>query len=619
MTERDLGIVAWSDPTAILEPMKGRAWTTAVHEEKKHFATALANPHVQVRIPAYKASLKAARDLTHQPWFSLFDRDGHVSAHIWPNGNAGIEYTIRGGQRHIAQDIDVCPTTGNYLIVKDVGAGAHKNNLVCMTASGRHLWTVRDVGDSVACIQDRVYFLRPKNKLWYNRCYSVRATDGGDTHLEYEELDEKYNLILEKCAQRTLFLLGDANGYTTLRSLAVDGKFYQSDLDAIYHIPCGPAAVRIVLTVGGEWELRVGTSVFKSGAEGQPVFYEPTTGFLMTRAQATISGWIGQRSIFKLSGGSVAPDHYRLWSSGSLALLMKSPEQVPTLLKVSHCGSVQRSVRGSRTAKIHWRTGLTTSADGTEVPYGFATQDTKPRALLIYMYGAYGMPTGPGDVPSQWAPLLESGWAIGYAYVRGGGDNDWAWAEAGRRTGRIRSIEDAEACVSAIRGRINVPAARTAIYGRSAGGILIGALANRNPTGDLFGMVYGEVPYLDVLQTTTNPALPLTAMEYEEFGDPARRIEDLAFLVKYSPITNIPEGGIPDLKVLCRTGINDTQVFAYEPMKWIRALRGSGEDIGQPKLLALAMDEGHFYGRDAALQARAEDCAILDSWINNLI
>jgi hypothetical protein len=601
--------------------MKGAAWTKAVREEKTIFASVLADPHIKLRVPAYIKSLKAAQDLVHKPWFSLFDGNGREAACIWPNGNAGIEYAGKDGKRHEAQDIDVSPATGNLLIVEDVGSGAHQDNLVCMTPSGRRLWTVPDVGDSVACITDRVYFLRPKNKLWYNRCYSVRATDGGDLRLEYEETDEKYNLALEKCAHRTLFLLGDANGYTTLRSLAVDGKFYQSDLDAIYHIPCGPGAVRIVLTVGGEWQLRVGDRVLKSSAPGQPIFYEPTTGLLMTRAQATIRGFIGRRQIFQLSGGAISPDPYRLWSTGSLALLTMSPDQAPTLLKVSRCGSVQRSVLGSRPAKIHWRTGSAMSADGTEVPYGFASQVLRPRALLVYMYGAYGMPTGPGDVPSQWAPLLEAGWAIGYAYVRGGGDNGWAWAEAGRRTERIRSIEDAEACVAAMRRRLGVPAARTAIYGRSAGGVLIGTLANRHPAGNLFGMVYGEVPYLDVLQTTTNPALPLTAMEYDEFGDPARRIEDLAFWVKYSPITNVPSGGIPSLKVLCRSGINDTQVFAYEPMKWIRALRGGSAAISQePKLFGLAEGEGHFYGRDAALQARAEDCAILDSWTwtNNL-
>ena len=129
-------------------------------------------------------------------------------------------------------------------------------------------------------------------------------------------------------------------------------------------------------------------------------------------------------------------------------------------------------------------------------------------------------------------------------------------------------------------------------------------------------MIYGEVPYLDVLQTTTNPALPLTAMEYDEFGDPARRLEDLAFWVKWSPVTNVPDGGIPPLKVLCRTAINDTQVFAYEPMKWIRALRGKKgvSQVSNPKLLGLATSEGHFYSRDAALQARAEDCALLDNW-----
>lgn len=142
----------------------------------------------------------------------------------------------------------------------------------------------------------------------------------------------------------------------------------------------------------------------------------------------------------------------------------------------------------------------------------------------------------------------------------------------------------------------------------------MGTLANRHPDGDLFGMVYAEVPYVDVLQTATNPDLPLTELEYDEFGDPAHRIEDLAFWVRFSPTTNVPAEGIPALKVLCRTGANDTQVYAYEPLKWVRRLRGPGHHGAGQKLLALAPGQGHFYGREAEIEAQAVDCAILDSW-----
>ena len=309
-----------------------------------------------------------------------------------------------------------------------------------------------------------------------------------------------------------------------------------------------------------------------------------------------------------------------LWSSGQseVHVLISAPYMNIALLKVRRSGLYRRIVATGGGPRVHWREGKAASADGTVVTYGFATQVMKPRALLVVMYGAYGLPTSPGSVRRKWGALLDAGWAIGFAFVRGGGDNGWAWAEAGRRTNRERSIEDAEACVTALKRRLDLVAAQTAIYGRSAGGILIGSLVNRWPDGLLFGMVYGEVPYLDVLQTTTNPDLPLTELEYDEFGDPAHRLEDLAFWVAHSPVTNVPATGVPAIAVLCRTGLNDTQVYAYEPVKWIRALRGktsrAGRNSGRPKLLGVVSGEGHFFSEEVALKARAQDLAILNHW-----
>ncbi len=262
------------------------------------------------------------------------------------------------------------------------------------------------------------------------------------------------------------------------------------------------------------------------------------------------------------------------------------------------------------------------SADGTTVYAGYVVRRAPgevrriPRGLLVVIYGAYGMPTIVGSIMKKWGPLLEAGWAIGFAYVRGGGDNGWDWAEAGRRDQRYKSLEDAEACIIGLRRRLRVAASNTMIYGRSAGGIQVGALANRHPRGDLFRGIYCEVPYLDVLQTTTNPSLPLTELEYDEFGDPRHRLADLSFWVRHSPVTNVPAQGLPALMILCRTGLNDTQVYAYEPLKWILRARGPTPAVpSMPKLLGIAADQGHFYSGSTELDARATDLAILDAFI----
>lgn len=605
MSVRDLGMVAWRDPDANLESMRGPAWTRAIREEAARFAKHVNNPTIMARLPAYRASLRRARCESKN---YLYTAQGRLFATIIDRGNAGIEWSVNNSKPRPADDIDVAPDGQRFFTVEDVGAGAHMDDLICRDPKGRVLWKKRDVGLSVACVGERVYYLRPLKKLWYHECWSCDAATGDDERLEYEERNPTYNLALLKEAGRTLYLYADNNGYSHLQVLQPNGRFEPIDLDAIYHVPSG-GGVRAVLTVAGRWYLR--GPLGETNLPYEPYFYDASTKLALVREEGVVRGFIGHRKVFEFPGGRTMPDGYKLWSTGAVSLIVETPTIPQAILNVG-CDGTWRLIRRSGGGRVlSWKMGTTRSADGTVVPFGWASMVARPRALLVYMYGAYGLPTLPGNVRERWGPLLEAGWAVGYAFVRGGGDNGWAWAEAGRRTGRIRTIEDAEACVAALRLRCGVDAAHTAIYGRSAGGILMGTLANRHVSGNLFGMVYAEVPYVDVLQTATNPSLPLTELEYDEFGDPAHRLEDLAFWVRFSPVPNVPADGIPALKVLCRSGVNDTQVYAYEPLKWVRRLRGKDDES---KLLALADGEGHFYGREAALEAEAVDMAILDAW-----
>jgi oligopeptidase B len=207
----------------------------------------------------------------------------------------------------------------------------------------------------------------------------------------------------------------------------------------------------------------------------------------------------------------------------------------------------------------------------------------------------------------MWYPLLVRGWVIVFALIRGGGDHTNQYAEAARTYNRERSIHDFQDVIRDVQRRTKISPADTVIYGRSAGGILVGASAH------LVGAVYAEVPYVDVLRTSTNPRLPLTKLEYNEFGNPRERLEDFAATLKTSPVDLVPEEGYPNLFALVRTGENDKEVFAYEPIKWIHKLRG--RDKKDPtKLLAFGDHEGHFVRGDLAIQHRAVDLAILLGW-----
>jgi len=129
-------------------------------------------------------------------------------------------------------------------------------------------------------------------------------------------------------------------------------------------------------------------------------------------------------------------------------------------------------------------------------------------------------------------------------------------------------------------------------------------------------MVYTEVPYVDVLRTTTNPKLPLTALEYDEFGNPSNGIYEFRSIMEYSPVDSLDYNMPPDIFVLIRTSENDNQVFAYESFKWVNALRGKDKNDSK-KLLFLTQNSGHFITGDNLYENFSEDFFLLNSFRDN--
>lgn len=264
-----------------------------------------------------------------------------------------------------------------------------------------------------------------------------------------------------------------------------------------------------------------------------------------------------------------------------------------------------------------------TSKDGTKVPYVIITQKgVKPKAQFNYVYGAYGSSTPIGWPYQAWYPLLKRKWALVFALVRGGGDSNAAWAEMARRENRHLAVDDFEAVIRESQQKNKLTPEKTVIYGCSAGGLPVGAMVGRYPYGQLFGAAFTEVPYVDVLRTSSNPELPLTIGEYDEFGNPLKRILNFKELLTVSPVNVLPEDGAPGVFVMSRVGLLDRQVFAYESFKWIQKLRGhsSEEDshTGNPngKYVTFERNEPHHYRPQRQPRFRAIDFAILDNWVD---
>jgi oligopeptidase B len=231
-----------------------------------------------------------------------------------------------------------------------------------------------------------------------------------------------------------------------------------------------------------------------------------------------------------------------------------------------------------------------TAPDGTAVPVSLVyrtplTRDGR-RPLLLLGYGAYGVSMDP-SFSSHALSLLDRGFVVAIAHVRGGEELGRRWYEEGKLFAKRNSFTDFIAAAEHLIAAGYTSTDRLAINGGSAGGLLMGAVTNMRP--DLFQTVVAEVPFLDVINTMLDPSLPLTVIEYEEWGDP-NDPDAYAYIKSYSPYDNIEAKTYPHM--LITAGLNDPRVAFWEPAKWTARLRARKTD-GNRLLLKTYMGAGH--------------------------
>ncbi|HEY8061359.1 MAG TPA: S9 family peptidase, partial [Gemmatimonadales bacterium] len=250
------------------------------------------------------------------------------------------------------------------------------------------------------------------------------------------------------------------------------------------------------------------------------------------------------------------------------------------------------------------------AADGTVIPVSLvrrrdlAADGAAP--CLLDGYGSYGYPF-PVTFSSNRLSLLERGMVVAIAHIRGGGELGKPWHDAGRMAHKMNTFTDFIAAAELLIDRGIVGRDRLAIEGGSAGGLLMGAVANMRP--DLWRAVVSQVPFVDVLNTMSDATLPLTVAEYEEWGNPAIE-EEFRWMRAYCPYTNLKPGAYPAM--LIRTSLNDSQVMYWEPAKYVAKLRLLKDDTA-PLLLVTNMGAGHggASGRYDRLREIAGDYAFI--------
>jgi oligopeptidase B len=229
--------------------------------------------------------------------------------------------------------------------------------------------------------------------------------------------------------------------------------------------------------------------------------------------------------------------------------------------------------------------------DGAEVPISllhrreFLRDGRAP--LLLYGYGSYGHAI-PASFNASRLSLVDRGFVYAIAHIRGGTDKGWGWYLDGKREKKTNTFDDFSACARALIDAKYTSTKRMVGHGGSAGGMLMGAVANRS--GDLFAGIVAEVPFVDVLNTMLDDQLPLTPPEWPEWGNPIESEKDFRTILGYSPYDNVAAKSYP--AVLAMAGLTDPRVTYWEPAKWIARLRATMSG-GGPVMLRTNMGAGH--------------------------
>ena len=587
---RELHGVRWTDDLAWMEDMKGERWNKHVKKEQARWKAGIAACNTSKEL--LEKELQAATKLQEASLFSA------------SNNQLVIGYTSRVSlnwrwadeeEKNWAGELDYCKLHPGYVWVAEEteeSEGAEQYQISCYKKGKGAVWRHKGVGAYCAVVSGRCYALELANRLWHYKLVSWDCITGKDKQVHYEERDSRYNLELVKGSCETAVLRRQAgllqdcfwirkDGLTLIDGISLESRRFVFDAtqpENYYY-----------------WSSQQG---WIANGKLRPLHKREVPEYLCLEKDLLIMRWRGHRAIWrsgKLLWNDVGQILVDPWDSQWVRITVPGQEVMWWDASATPSPPPKSMTRCRR---IHlWRTA-------GETPYIIVyPHQQKPTHVMIYGYGAYGMVTPLST--SRWEPLLHRGWALAIPMWRGGGDHTPEWEDAGRRGGREQVLQDAEEVIRDIQDVTGCSPTRTWIFGRSAGGLWVGGTVARHPYGDLFGGAYMEVPYVDVLATTSNRELPLTNMEADEFGLPAARLSDFIGITRWSPMEQLVSlKKPPTVWQLLRTGLNDSQVYAYEAAKWVAR-------SGPHAFLAIEGGQGHFANGSVGIRQEAEDLAAI--------
>ncbi len=252
----------------------------------------------------------------------------------------------------------------------------------------------------------------------------------------------------------------------------------------------------------------------------------------------------------------------------------------------------QQEVLGGYDASLYETERLwATAEDGTRIPMSMVRRRDRPAEpgpVLLYAYGAYEISIDPAFSVARLS-LLDRGFAFVIAHVRGGGEMGRQWYLDGKMEHKARTFSDTVACARSLAADGWCTPAQICLRGGSAGGLLVGAVLNLDPT--CVGSAVAQVPFVDALNTMLDESLPLTAIEWEEWGNPAADAETYQRYRAFTPYENLRDD-VDYPPIFALGGLHDTRVGYWEPAKWVARLRDETSGDG-PVLLWTDLEAGH--------------------------
>lgn len=618
---RKRGHVHMYDPYAALEDPMGPIWKHAAAEETARWEAA-AKPDYAAwhsSFKRYSAALptKPAYAQEHLTWQA---KEVYIQHGIGHRQHVWLGSRVYTGLTSFGMD----PDSTLYYTIQDIGSGAE---LLELTVYDIHrvtpLWKSSPVGP-VAAFQGgghsghsgRIFYQTVENHLRCSGVVSAVAATGRGRHAVFHEHDKRYNVdivhppyqsdvfirIYNALSQRIGRIVGNPGHVVWL----TPAPAHDADGAGTTLIPINATsyATNSTLVVNGV------AVKLPNDQYGVDAFAHETCIMLATIAHGAHSLYRYDKGGFELLLEPKGPNHMIVRGAGPQPIIeVCYPNKPNELYKYAHAGthaSLKQIFRYPEPLTLnHYVYGTATASDGAHIPYTFVSVVARPKRVIVSAYGAYGI-CAPIGYPLRWLSWLARGYALVVAMPRGGRDDGDAWYNAARgAVKKITTFTDTAAVIQHVQRVHHIKPENTVLYGRSAGGWTAAYVGTHYP--QKLGAIYAEVPYLDVLRTTSNPELPLTQLEYDEFGNPSVRQDEYKALQKISPVDTVAQAPPRAPYIIVRTAVNDSQVLAYEAVKWAKKLRAHGWNV----LVGIDGNGGHFAAAVDMYAQQAADAALI--------